>query len=58
MTKSVIGYSLLTIVAIVCIVLFTINIYTFSRRNAVYFNKRNWSNDNTEKTGDLNKCNS
>ena len=44
MTQSVIGYSLLTIVTIAFIIIFGINIYIFSRRNALYFNKRNWSN--------------
>lgn len=45
MTKSAIGYSLLVIIALVFSAFIIINIYLFRKRNAVYFNKRDWSNN-------------
>ena len=41
------GSALLIVVSIIFIVFIIINIYIFSTRNAIYFNKRNWSNRNS-----------
>ena len=38
------GSALLIVVVIIFIVFIIINVYIFSTRNAIYFNKRNWSN--------------
>lgn len=48
MYKSSIGYGLLAVIAIIFVFFIVINMYIFSRRNAVYFNKRNWSMKNIE----------
>jgi len=45
------GSALLIVVAIIFIVFIIINVYIFSTRNAIYFNKRNWSNKMSGGTG-------
>lgn len=56
MTKSIIGYSLIVVLTLIFIIGLGINMYTFTRRNALYFNKRNWSNKISKGDEDDESC--
>jgi len=40
----VISKSLIVIIVLIFLIMLAINMYIYTRRNNIYFNKRNWSN--------------